>query len=261
MRKLTFPIFAIFVFIMIGCSESEKKTDIAQELAAKKMVAEIKLLIKQGKTKKAIKAALALEEKYGHTKIYAAEKSQFLRKGISAQDQTVALTSTRIIELENALLSFRRETGDWPDPGQIYKPLDAWNNELYWIVGEPENSYDILVVSAGPDGQHGSGDELMVVWTEEDIGGYKDKQTGKVVGKKKKSKKKKDAKAKKKKKKRSPKVISLNDLIKDEKANGTPSDKMMSLDQLNSAADRSRKAGQPKQGEMVLSLDEIKEKF
>ncbi len=261
MKKYRFPVIAICVLIVIGCSGSEKKTDIAQELAAKKMVAEVKLLIKQGKSKKAALLALKLEDKYGHTKIFAEAKAQFMRKGVSGKDQNIVLTSTRLIELENALLAFRRETGDWPTPGQIFKPLDAWNNELYWIVGEPENSYDMLVVSGGADGSPGTGDEIMVVWTEEDIGGYKDKKSGKIVGKRKKSKKKKDAAAKRKKKKNAPKVMTLDDLRKEERAHGVPDDKMISLDQLNAAADRSKRGGQPKKGEMVLSLDEIKEKF
>ncbi|VAX19732.1 hypothetical protein MNBD_NITROSPINAE02-62 [hydrothermal vent metagenome] len=261
MKKLKLPLIMICVFFLIGCSGSEKKTDLAQELAAKQMVAEVKLLIKQGKPKKAALLAMKLEKKYGHTKIFTEAKAQFLRKGVSAKDQTLALTSTRLIELENALLAFRRETGDWPAPGQIFKPLDAWNNELYWVIGEPENSYDILVVSPGPDGQPGSGDEIMVVWTEEDIGGYKDKKSGKIVGKRKKSGKQKDASAKKKKKRSAPEVVTLDDLLKEERAHGVPNDKMMSLGQLNRAADRSKSAGQPKKGEIVLSLDEIKEKF
>jgi len=259
MKKTVFlTLFALSLSVFFGaCSDSGKKSDLAQELAAKQLVLEVKLLVKQGKIEEAGKAMARLEKEFGHTKTYTEEKVGLMRQGIAPQDQRFSITGKRLVELENALLSFRAESGEWPAPGQIHKPLDGWNNETYWIPGTPRTSYDLLVVSAGPDGKPGSGDELMIVWAEEDLGGYKDKKTGKMVGKTKKTRKKK----KRKKKKEAPRVMTLDELRASEKAAGTPLEDIVSLEQLAAIGEKSKKAGQPRKGEMVMSLDEIREKL
>lgn len=237
---------------LFACSGGEPKTDLPQEMAARQAVADIKTLVKRGKMDEAQKAVAELKEKYGHTKTYAENRADLLREGLSAENQEIALTGKRLIELENSLVALYRETGEWPAPGRIYKPLDAWGNQTYWITGTARTNYDLVVVSSGPDGEPGSGDELMVVWAEEDLGGYKDKRTGQMVGKTEKSKKKKRKKA------GAGRVMTLGELNALEKEAGTRPEELLSLDELAEMGEKSRKAGQPRKNEMVLSLDEIK---
>ncbi|MGK7346377.1 MAG: hypothetical protein ACNS63_11290 [Candidatus Nitrospinota bacterium M3_3B_026] len=244
--------FLAVSLLLAACSGGEPKTDLPQEMAAQQAVADIKLLVKRGKMDEAQKAMAQLEKKYGHTKTYSENKADLLREGLASENQDIVLTGKRLIELENSLIAFYRESGEWPAPGQIYKPLDAWGNETYWIIGTERTNYDLVVVSSGADGKPGSGDELMVVWAEEDLSGYKDKRTGKMVGKTRKSKKKKQKKT------GAEQVMTLGELNALEKESGTRPEELLSLDELAAMGEKSRKAGQPRKNEMVLSLDEIR---
>lgn len=254
MRKIA-TLLIVIAAVSLGCSSEEKKSDLPQEMAAKKLIMEIKLLMKQNNNEEAAKQMARLEKEFGHTRTYEEEKAGLYRQGLSPENQDISLTGKRLVEMENALIAFRNETGEWPAPGQIHKPLDAWGNEVYWILGSVRTTYDIVVVSAGPDGKPGSGDELMLVWAEEDLGGYKDKRTGKMVGKTRKTKKSEKAEAKADKQK----VVTLEELKESELSAGTKPEDIVSLEDLAQVGERSRKAGQPRKGEMVMSLDEIRD--
>lgn len=254
--------------IMAAACSGEKKSDLAQEMAARQMAKEINLLLQNGKPIEANEKLMELEKKFGHTKTYAEAKSAFLSAGLSTQSPKVALTGKKLIELENTVVGFRKSTGRWPAPGEVKKPVDAWHNETYFLLGKPHNSYDLLLVSAGADGKPGSGDELIVVWLEKGTekakrlqakqqGDKKEKQTTGVKVEKKASGAPSLAGNVKKK----AAVITLDELRKMETAAGVPETEIMSLEQLSAAGEASRKAGQPSSEEAVLSLEEIKQQF
>jgi len=105
----------LFVLFPAACAE-EKKTDLALEMGAQRVVKEIELLVKQGKTEQANAQLAELEQKYGHTKTYEESKPRLINKGLSTASPEIALTSKGLIELENTVLSFRKQTGVWPEP-------------------------------------------------------------------------------------------------------------------------------------------------
>ena len=193
------------------------------------------------------------ESRYGHTKTYLESVTKLKNLGVSKENPGEAYTAQKLIELENALFLFKAQTGDWPEFGQIRKPLDAWNNETYWVFGSEKASYDMLILSSGPDSRPGSGDELMIVLTRKKPGsdGKKDPDNAKPDSKQGKSRVNSTE----------HRVMSLDELKKLEAESGTPSEHMISLDTLATAGKLGKKAGQPKEGETVLSLEELKSKF
>ncbi len=266
--KIKYVIFCVFLTLTFtGCSE-EKKTDLAMEMGAQKAIHEIDILINQGKVDEATAKLKELETNYGHTKNYAQAKGRLLNAGLSTQSPETVFTSKSLIELENTVLAFYKQAKKWPDPGQVRKPLDAWDNETYWIIGGKKSSYDAIFVSAGPDGVPGSGDEVIIVYvipgSAKDTAKEKRKraQEGKdVTADVKSAQGKTGVNIKAKKAARKIKVMTLEDLKSLEKSAGTPPEDMISLKDLASAAETSRKAGQPKQGETIMSLEELKEKL
>jgi len=266
--KIKSAIFCVFLTLTFaGCSE-EKETDLAMEMGAQKAIHEIDILINQGKIDEATAKLKELETNYGHTKNYAQAKGRLLNAGISTQSPETVFTSKSLIELENTVLAFYKQAKRWPDPGQVRKPLDAWDNETYWVLGGKNSSYDAIFVSAGPDGIPGSGDEVIVVYvipgSAKDAKKEKRKeaQEGKdTMADTKSTKGKAGVDIKAKKKARTIKVMTLDDLKSMEKSADTPPEDMISLKDLASAGEASKKAGQPRQGETIMSLEELKEKL
>lgn len=252
--RLILALLAMFALFTAGGCAKEKTTDLAQEMAARKMVMEVKLLMKEGRDKQASEKLIELEKRFGHTKSYTEAKQSLYTTGLSVESPEIALTGIRLIDLENLILSYKKETGKWPAPGMIAKPLDAWDNELYWIVAAPGKSYDLLIISAGPDFKPGTGDELIVVWVKRES--EKKKKTGP-------DKKGKGAGAGSKKKPGEKKsmVMTLEDLLRLEKESGVPVDRDLTLKQFQKAGEASKKAGQPRRGETLMSLEEIKTKL
>lgn len=245
--KLTW-IVLLTLFTAIGCSK-EKSSDLAQEMAAQRAVLAIRLLIKVRNTEKAREGLVKLEERFGHTKTFAKVINELSRMELASSSPETSLTGVRLIELQKTLLGYRKERGEWPDPGVIAKPLDAWDNELYWIVAEPYKDYDLLIVSAGADGEPGTGDELLVIWVapelEEEMKKSKTGHKGKNITSKNKN----------------TVVMTLDDLMTLEEESGSPSDRSMTLKQFKTSGEASKKAGQPRRGETIMSLEEIKTKL
>lgn len=251
MRLILALLAASALFMAGGCAK-EKTTDLAQEMAAQKEVMKIKTLFEEGKYGLVNKKLIELEKRFGHTQTYAEAKKGLLGAGFSTESQQVAFTGKRMMELENLMLSYRKETGEWPDPGMIAKPLDAWDNELYWIVAEPGKSYELLIISSGLDGKAGTGDELIVVWIKRS---HKNKQL------KKGEEKGEGTLSKKKLNKSKSVVMTIDDLLILASESGESADRSMTLKQLQTAGEVSKKAGQPRRGETIMSLEEIKTKF
>lgn len=153
--------------MLAGCEDKKPKSDLAQEMGAQKLIYEIDNLTSQGDYDGAREVLKNLQAQFVHTQTFINQKRRLESIGVSNESPDQSLTAARLIELENIVLAFRAENGRWPDPGEVKRPLDAWNNETYWMEGGPRNSYDLLVMSAGEDGQPGSGDELMVVYVED----------------------------------------------------------------------------------------------
>jgi len=255
--KLLFTAFVLFSFVCFtGCSDDGNKTDLPQELAAKKMLDEISILAKQNRLAEANEIAVTFKEKFGHTKVYAESKVGLMQKGVYGKEYKNAITGQAIIELENRVLNFFKDIGRWPRPSEVKAVVDAWGRALYWVAGDETKNYDMLFISSGPDGIRGTGDELILVWSEEDLGGYKDKKTGKMVGKTHKTKKGKINSGGTG--NSAPAIITLDELAKQELAAGVPKDRVTTLDAL-----KVNDAGNPVHGdgEVIMSLGEIKEKL
>ncbi len=258
MKPFNSIVAIIFAITFTACSGGGGgATDLPTEMAAQKAIKEVILLYKQGKTDEALKRMDLINSKYGHTASYAESKAKFMHMGLagSVDDAGFSLTAISLIKLQNAVIAFRRQTGKWPAPGQIKKPLDAWGRECYWVVGNAKQSFDILIVSGGPDMIPGTGDEVIVVWTQDDVGGYTDKTTGKKIGKVK--KKRRPVKGKEVNEGHASQAMSVADMMKQDKEAGYEEHETISLNSLESIGNQSLKAGQPRSGEMVLTLDEI----
>jgi len=252
--RLVFALLVLFSVLSIGACQKEKTTDLAQEMAAQKEIMEIKLLIKEGNDELADKKLVKLEERFGHTKTYIEAKQSLLNAGLTTDSPEIALTGKKLFELENLVLDYRKETGEWPAPGMIAKPLDAWDNELYWIVATPDKSYDLLIISSGKDGDPGTEDELIVVWVAPKLEKKKSSKAdpkGKGGG----------SDSKKKLEESEMVVMTLDDLLKMEEKPGAPADRDMTLKQFKTAGNKSKKAGQPRRGETIMTLEEIKTKL
>ncbi|VAX20009.1 hypothetical protein MNBD_NITROSPINAE01-651 [hydrothermal vent metagenome] len=251
--KVVFTAFVMFSMVCFsGCSDDSTKTDLPQELAAKKMLDEISILVKQNRLPEANEVAVTLEKEFGHTKIYTGARVGLMQKGVYGKDYKNAITGQAIIELENRVLSFFKDIGRWPRQSEIKAIVDAWGRALYWVAGDETKNYDMLFISSGPDGIRGTGDELIIVWSEQDLGGYKDKVTGKMVGQTRKTKKRKMTAG------GTPAVITLDELAKQELSAGVPKDSVTTLDALRKKEDANDSRGD---GEVVMSLGEIKEKL
>ncbi len=246
-------LLAVFALFTVGACSKEKTTDLAQEVAAQKEIVEIKLLIKDGKNELADKKLAQLKERFGHTKTYEEARQNLLSAGLSSGSRKLAVTGKRLIKLENLLLDYRKETGEWPAPGAIAKPLDAWDNELYWIVAGPGKNYDLLIISSGKDGDPGTGDDLIAVWVAPELDKKKSKADRKGKGAESDSKKKLEESA--------SVVMTIEDLMNLESEAGAPNDRDMTLKQFKTAGKASKKSGQRRQGETIMSLEEIKNKL
>lgn len=252
MRQIL-ALLAAFALFTAGACSKEKTTDLAQEMAAQKEIMEIKLLIKDGKNELADKKLVELKERFGHTKTYAEAKQNLLDAVLSTGSQKLAITGKRLIKLENLVLGYRKETGEWPAPGAIAKPLDAWDNELYWVVAGPGKSYDLLIISSGKDGEPGTGDDLIAVWVAPKLDKKKSKAGRKGKGS--------ESDSKKKLKKSASVVMTIEDLMSLESKSGADADMGKTLKQFKKAGKASEKSGQPRQGETIMSLEEIKTKL
>ncbi len=251
MKKIFTAFVMLSMFCFSGCSGDDNKTDLPQELAAKKMLDKISILAKQNRLAEANEIAITFEKKFGHTKIYAEAKVGLMQKGVYGKDYKNAVTGQAIIEIENRVLKFFKDMGRWPRPSEIKATVDAWGRALYWVAGDETKNYDMLFISSGPDGIRGTGDELIIVWSEEDLGGYKDKRTGKMVGQTHKAKKGKTTAGG-----GTPAVITLDELAKQELAAGVPEDSVTTLEALRKNDPMHRG-----DGEVIMSLGEIKEKL
>lgn len=258
MNKFLNFMLAVIVVGLVSCtgSSNEPKTDLAKEMGARKLLKEAVALVRQNKIKEASAVAKKLETEFAMTKAYQEGKVNLARMGLSdGDDMGTSVTATRLVELQNSLLSFKKETGEWPGKGQMKAHVDAWNNDLYWAFGDKKNNYDLLIVSSGLDGVPGTGDELMIVWSEKKMDGRKDKGTGDIVGGD-------DIVAKKGiTKGGAPEVMTLDELLTSEMSSGTQKENLLSLQDLSKAAEGSKSSGVQGDGEMVLSLDEIKDKL
>ncbi|MBF0170517.1 MAG: hypothetical protein HQK87_05440 [Nitrospinae bacterium] len=238
------------------------KTDLAQEMGAKKEVEELKALWRAGKTAEALSRFEVADKKYGHTKTFAAAKAE-LKMSPGERDalERAEATAKALVQLENRVLAFRKETGSWPAPGQVSAPKDGWNHDTYWVAGDANSSYDLLIVSAGADGAPGSGDELIIVWTEEDIGGYKDKQSGKLVGKTKKSRKPVGgANGKEVAEGKSTEVMTIEELTAIDKEAGFAPEQSVDVATLKAMGESHAQAAQPSGDDaMVLSITELEQ--
>lgn len=260
-----FPVavaLALALFMGSACEEKapEKQSDLAQEMAARQEIKAIKTLLVNDKMADARSRFDIAKARFGHTALWKQENgdNMLAEGGKLSETEKASASGAALIKLQNLVIGFRKETGTWPAPGQIRRPADAWNNDTYWVVGTPNDSYDLLLVSSGPDGKPGSGDELIVVWTEEDIGGYKDKQTGAIVGKRNKTRNPVGGKTGREVKEgKASQVMSIDDLSKIDDAAGFPPEQSVDLDELQASGRAHEQVSQPREGEMVLSIDEI----
>ncbi len=264
-RYATVALLAATLLLGAGACEKEAPppaTDLAMEMGAKKEVEELKALWRAGKSAEALARFAVADKKYGHTKIFAAAKEELkMSPGERDAMERASMTGKALVKLQNLVLSFRRETGSWPAPGQVLRPADGWNHETYWVPGDANSSYDLLIVSPGADGKPGSGDELIIVWTEEDIGGYKDKRTGKMVGKTKKSRKPVGGeKGNDVAEGKTTEVMTIEQLTSMDKEAGFSAEQTVDLGALKSMGDAHAAAGQPRGDDaMVLSISELEQ--
>jgi hypothetical protein len=247
--RLILALLALSALIAVGGCSKGKSSDLAQEMAVQKEIKEVKALIKQDKNKEASKKLAKIEKRFGHTKSFAKAKQRLIDAGFTTESEKIAFTGTKMMELENRLVSYKKDTGQWPAPGMIAKPLDAWDNELYWIVATPEKTYDLLIISAGSDGDPGSGDELIVIWIKNKPKSGKGAKGGE------------GHLSKKKLHKTNVSIMSVDDLVKMANESGEPEDKSAMLKQFQTEGEASKNAGQPRRRETIMSLDEIKTKF
>ncbi len=256
-KRFVFLLLLFFAPILVACDGGGGggNSDLPKEMAAKTNISQIKLLMGQKKIKEAKKLMIETKLLYGHTKTFTEAEGTLATMGLSGDiaTQNTSLAAKALIDLQNQLLTYFRSNGRWPGTGEVKRPVDPWGNEPYWIVGTPKVSYDLLIVSSGPDGVEGSGDEPMIVWTQEDVGGYKDKKTGKLVGKQKKDRK--ALKPKKVTKGHTSEVMTLDDLKKMDKEAGYKDSETADIDLLkNMAPEKSRNSND---GEVTMSIEEL----
>lgn len=257
MKQTIFLLLLCFSPFLVSCDGGGGggDTDLPKEMAAKTQISQIKVLMSQNKVKEAKKLMLETKFLYGQTKTYAEAVGELATMGLSGDiaTQNTSLAAKALIDLQNQLLAYFRSNGRWPGTGEVKRPVDPWGNEPYWIVGTPKVSYDLLIVSPGPDGIDGTGDEPMIVWTQEDVGGYKDKKTGKLVGKQKKDRK--VLKSKEVNKGHTSEVMTLADLKKMDKKAGYKDNETANVDLLKNMAPQ--KSKNKDDGEVTMSIEEL----
>jgi len=243
-------VFLAGALMLAGCEDKKPKSDLAQEMGAQKMIYEIDNLTSQGDYDGARAILKDLQARFGHTQTFINQKRRLENIGVSNDSPDQSLTAARLIELENIVLAFRAENGRWPDPGEVKRPLDAWNNETYWMEGGLQNSYDLLLMSAGADGQPGSGDELMIVYVDDHEGATRrnvanDANLGAAA----------QSRARSGGESGGSRLMSVEQLRALEGGKAHAEEKTVTLDELKAAAQPSGQAGDEK----VVTLDELKD--
>lgn len=165
MKKKLLNCFSLFVIFALmglvhGCGES--KTPEQLESAAKGIYDEADMLWKTGKEKAALPLYDKIANEYPETEVAKDLEGELRLKNLFFGSTAGSWTNIRLYELENLLTELYMDSGEYP--GALETGMDAWDTRIkIKFVNDADLAFDFLVMSAGPDKQFDTPDDLILV--------------------------------------------------------------------------------------------------
>ncbi|MFQ5432797.1 MAG: type II secretion system protein GspG [Nitrospinota bacterium] len=176
-------IILLITAIIAGCSGGDSGgSDLAKEMAARKLGERAKHLERAEQPVEAAKLFNELTEKYDKTKYYAELQKEMEQTGISIKDPLTSHTAIRMYKLQSLIVSYKATTGSYPKGHVISIPKDMWGTTIkYKIMDDPSKEYEFYVLSLGPDKKENTEDDIYVVFSGERSSGTKKKMEDRPV--------------------------------------------------------------------------------
>jgi len=148
-----------------GKAGGKSKTQMVDELAARKLASRAANLELNGNEKEADILYTELAKKYPNTKIFAQLKEEMFVKGISIANPNLSKTSQSMFKVQNMVINYHERKGVYPNIGALKTPPDAWGSQLLLTVSEDERStYEFIITSKGPDLRLKTDDDLYLLY-------------------------------------------------------------------------------------------------
>lgn len=180
MKTVYFLIFLLIPLGVIagGCSDKkEEGTNLAMEIAARKLGDRASAFESAGRPDEAAKMYAELGQKYGDTKYYAEIKSKLEKKGVSVQASLESKTSKRMFKLQRTIIGYKASKGKYPVGHAINIPKDMWGTTIMYKIGDKNNrKYKIFIQSKGPDKIKDTDDDLYLLYNPKKSGEAKKRE-------------------------------------------------------------------------------------
>ena len=100
---------------------------------------------------------------YENSKEFEIAKSELLERGISIGASLDSWTVQKMIKLENRLISYHKQTGNYPLRCDIEIPYDAWDNPMH-LTFWPKDNVHFKIHSFGSDGFNNTADDIILAY-------------------------------------------------------------------------------------------------